>query len=68
MTRTLEQVRTDGLVALRKKLGRAGMIRFLQQFNSGNGDYASERTHWVNQTDLTQIRAKSRLHKTRPTH
>ena len=32
MNRTLEEIRTLGLEALRERLGRAGMIRFLQQF------------------------------------
>ena len=40
---TLEQLRREGLEALRERLGQAGMIRFLQQFETGDGDYANER-------------------------
>ena len=40
---TLEQIRTAGLEALRERLGRAGMIRFLGQFDNGAGDYAKDR-------------------------
>ena len=56
MARTLEEIRQKGLEALRKELGRAGMIRFLQQFESGSGDYARERHGWVDGTSLEDIR------------
>jgi hypothetical protein len=56
MTQTLDQIRRQGLAALRSKLGRAGMIRFLQQFETGNGDYAKERHAWVDQTSLDDLR------------
>ena len=57
MTRTLEQIRRMGFEALRDRLGRAGMIRFLQQFDTGQGDYARERHQWVDETTLEQVRA-----------
>ncbi|MCG8584013.1 MAG: hypothetical protein MI757_04795 [Pirellulales bacterium] len=53
---TLEQIRREGLDALRDRLGQAGMIRFLAQFENGSGDYASERRAWVDETTLDQIR------------
>lgn len=59
MTQTLDQIRRQGLAALRAKLGRAGMIRFLQQFETGNGDYAKERHAWVDQTSLDDLRELS---------
>jgi hypothetical protein len=37
---TVEEIRRRGLEALRRELGRAGMIRFMQQFEAGSGDYA----------------------------
>ncbi len=36
MPRTLDELRRRGLEALREQLGRAGMIRFLQQFETGH--------------------------------
>ena len=66
MTLTLDQIRRKGLAALRRELGRAGMIRFLQQFETGSGDYARERHFWVDQTSLEDIRAaadKKRIKK-----
>jgi hypothetical protein len=58
--RTLEEIRTLGLEALRERLGRAGMIRFLQQFETGKGDYARERHGWVDRTPLEQIVGKTK--------
>ena len=56
MTQTLDEIRRDGLAALRQKLGRAGMIRFLQQFGSGSGDYAKDRHAWVDRTSISDLR------------
>lgn len=36
-------VRKTGLEALAKALGPVGMVRFLQQFEIGSGDYTRER-------------------------
>jgi hypothetical protein len=55
MHRTLDEVRQEGLDALRDRLGRADMIRFLQQFETGSGDYAQERQGWVDQLILEEI-------------
>jgi hypothetical protein len=53
---TGEQIRTLGLAALRRELGVAGMIRFLQQFDRGSGDWATERSEWVDRTTMDDIR------------
>ena len=62
---TLEQIRRKGFAALRRELGRAGMIRFLQQFEPGSGDYAHERHSWVDKTSLDDIRATTNGKRTR---
>ena len=59
MTMTLDEIRRKGLAALRRELGPSGMIRFLQQFDNGSGDYAKERHAWVDRTTLDEIRAKA---------
>ncbi len=59
MHQTLDQIRREGLHALRERLGRAGMIRFLQQFETGAGDYATERHEWVDRTSLSDLKALS---------
>jgi hypothetical protein len=33
------------------------MVRFLQQFETGSGDYARERHAWVDRTSLADILA-----------
>lgn len=58
MHRTLDDIRREGLDALRKRLGRAGMIRFLQQFETGAGDYAAERHAWVDATPLVAFKKR----------
>ncbi|HEY2883390.1 MAG TPA: hypothetical protein VGJ15_13170 [Pirellulales bacterium] len=60
MRRTLEQIRQDGLAALREKLGRTGMIRFLQQFEQGSGDYSKQRKEWVDKTPMAAIKKSAK--------
>lgn len=54
-----DEVREEGLKALEERLGRADMVRFLQQFESGSGDYASERHEWADSTTIDDIRRKA---------
>lgn len=56
MDKTLDQIRREGLEALRERLGPVGMIRFLQQFETGHGDYARERHPWVDATTMDDLR------------
>ncbi len=63
MPQTLEEIRREGLAALRERLGRAGMIRFLQQFEITRGDYSRLRHEWVDQTSLAELGAKPRTKK-----
>ena len=46
-TLSSEALRAAGLDALRRELGVSGMVRFLQQFENGNGDYTAERWQWL---------------------
>jgi hypothetical protein len=57
MPRTLEEIRKAGLEALRQRLGRAGMIRFLQQYELGSGGFVNERRAWVDRVSLEDLRA-----------
>jgi len=57
---TDEQIRVTGLAALLEKLGPDGMIRFLQQFETGTGDYSTERHRWVDQLDMDLLIKKLR--------
>ena len=44
---TQEEIRQQGIAALAQQLGPVGMIRFLQQFETGHGDYSVERHQWL---------------------
>lgn len=57
---TLEQIRVTGLAALMDRLGPDGMIRFLQQFETGSGDYSTERHQWIDQWDMDTLLTKLR--------
>jgi hypothetical protein len=65
MGMTFDEIYREGLKALRDRLGRSGMIRFLQQFETGRGDYARERHQWVDRMSLQDIRALARPKTTR---
>ena len=54
--KTLDEIRREGLEALLERLGRVGMVRFMQQFETGNGNYASERHEWVDRTTLDDLK------------
>ncbi|HON80574.1 MAG TPA: hypothetical protein PK544_18930 [Spirochaetota bacterium] len=51
----IDEIREIGLDALRKSLGPDGMIRFLQQFYSGSGNYTKDRNKWLNSADINSI-------------
>jgi hypothetical protein len=52
---TLEQIRTRGLKALSRELGPVGLVRFLQQFETGQGDYTAERYQWLGTPTVQEL-------------
>lgn len=52
---TPEDIRTIGLQAIAKKLGPVGLVRFLQMFETGKGDYSTERHEWVDRLSGEEI-------------
>ena len=52
---TLNELRLAGLRALSRELGPVGMARFLQQFETGYGDYAQDRHEWLGQYTVSDI-------------
>lgn len=50
-----EKIRRVGLEALSKALGPVGMVRFLQQFEMGEGNYTSDRKRWLKRADVKNI-------------
>ena len=51
-------LRKMGLEALHKSLGPLGMVRFLQQYETGTGDYTKERDLWLRDIDIESIAAE----------
>lgn len=52
---TPRSLRQQGLAALRRELGYAGMVRFLQQLDAGSGDYTKERHQWQDELTVADI-------------
>ena len=61
--RTLNEIRKAGLEALTEKLGPLGMIKFIQQYEIGSGDYTKERQslkkNLSHETIVSEIKMKS---------
>ena len=53
--RELEKIRRDGLKALKDKLGVEGMIKFLQMYSDGKGDYTEERKEVLKDMDKEDL-------------
>jgi hypothetical protein len=63
---TLDEIRRAGLEALSRELGTVGMVRFLQQFETGHGDYTTERHEWLDQLDLDTLLEEIRQRRKQP--
>lgn len=49
------EIRNKGLEALSETLGPLGMIKFLEQFEIGDGDYTKDREKWLGDLELDII-------------
>jgi hypothetical protein len=54
---TQEEIRIAGLEAIVREPGLVGLIRFLQQFETGSGDYTEEGHLWQDSLKLDDILA-----------
>jgi hypothetical protein len=54
-TMSLEQIRIAGMEALARELGIVGMVRFLQQFETGHGNYSKDRYQWLDNQDMDTV-------------
>jgi hypothetical protein len=50
-----DEICRAGLQALRRELGVVGMLRFLQQFSKGSGDYTAERHELLGNPSVAEI-------------
>lgn len=56
----LFKVRQLGIEVLSRELGPVAMIRFLQQYEEGVGDYSKERHQWIDTITIDNIAEKAR--------
>ena len=57
--KTPMEIRHEGYEALVKALGVVGMLRFMQQFDNGRGNYTEERSQWLDKFTLEDIVAET---------
>lgn len=51
----LEVIRQEGLKALKDKLGVVGMIKFIQMYSDGKGDYTTEKEELLKDVTYEEI-------------
>lgn len=54
-TMTIKQIREKGISALHRALGPVGTLRFLQDIDSGEGNYTQDRHQWLDSYDTDSI-------------
>lgn len=54
-TLSLYEIRTIGFEALLRELGPAGAIRFIQQYETGRGDYTRDRKKLLPKRSVREI-------------
>lgn len=52
---TLSEIRAIGFEALLRELGPAGAIRFIQQYETGRGNYTRDRRKWLPKKNVREI-------------
>ncbi len=57
------QIKLMGLEILKTELGASGLIRFLQQFDMGTGDYVQDREQWQNDYNVDSLMKEINLWK-----
>ena len=54
-SRSLNDLRRAGIEVLKKELGVTDMIRFLQIFEKGEGNYTKDRKEWLEELSIDEI-------------
>jgi hypothetical protein len=60
------QIRLEGWKALTERLGPAGAMRFMMQYDPGHGDYTRERQEIFADLDLEELLASVRRQEAGP--
>jgi hypothetical protein len=60
------EIRKRGIEALAKALGPVGLVRFLQQFELGSGDYTRDREEWLKGLTVSDVMEKIKSSRKKP--
>ena len=52
---TIPEIRREGLQALLERLGPAGTLQFLQQYDPGHGNYTKDRHAWLDNLTVDDV-------------
>jgi hypothetical protein len=64
LTRDINSIRRLGIQALTEKLDPIGMVEFMRQFDTGYGDYTTERHSWLDNLTIDDISNEiTKLHR-----
>ena len=63
---SLRELRREGVQALLDRLGPAGTMRFLQDFDAGYGDYTRDRRQWLDGLTVEEIKQEIERRKQAP--
>jgi len=63
--KTLNQIREEGITVLTESLGSVDAIRFLQQFDTGHGDYTAERRRILGSPTVDDVLKKIMVRRKR---
>lgn len=63
---TDEEIRREGFDALLERLGPAGAIRFIQQYEQGRGDYTRDRDQWLDSITVDEAAGEIRRRRSEP--
>ena len=55
MSMSLYEIRMEGWKALTERLGPAGAMRFMMQYDPGRGDYSKERHEIFSDLDIDKM-------------
>jgi hypothetical protein len=55
---SLKEIERTGLTVLVRELGPVGVVRFLQLFETGYGNYTEERQAWIENESVDDIVAR----------
>ncbi len=61
--KTLAEIRQIGIEVLIRELGQVGTLRFLNQYESGWGNYSQERHNWLKDENVETLANKIKAFK-----